>query len=628
MKKILLPILALALACNVSVGQTTQKVNVNDPAYSWDFTHIYASWDAWQADLKKFSSFSPKFLEFKGKISKDPQALLAYMKLNEEADKLGTKLYCYVSLQGDTDGKNPIYRTKQQEMQTVSIEMSKNCTWYAPELATIPQETMNKWMSEIPELAVYKHDMDGFYRERAHILDEKTMNIINEFSRSFGAYLNIYNSLSIADIEFPTVKLSTGEEVTASPAVVSRICATSNNQEDRLKVTNANREYYYKHRNTFSDIYLTKIQTTAAGAKLSKYNSSLEETLSGSNIPKDVYFTLLKVAKNNSAPLQKYYELRKKALGLDKYYGCDGSVELVNFNKTYKWEEGVKIVSDALHFMGNEYYDTFKQMLQPGRIDVYEKPGKQTGAYNLPLYGVHPYVLMNWNETRDDVFTLAHELGHSVHGILSQQYQPYTYSDSHSMVAEVASTFNECVLLDHMLAQSKDPNEKITLLVQAIDNLAGTFYRQAQFADFEYTMHNMVEQDEPLNADIMAKVYSDIDAKYNGTVVEKIENQAYAWPRVMHFFNYNFYVYNYAVSFTASNALYNNIVKAKNKKEGNAARERYMNLLKSGGNDDPISLLGKAGIDLTKEESFLTVTNRMQQLVDQLEKELKTIGKI
>jgi oligoendopeptidase F len=628
MKRMLFSALALAMICNVSVGQTTPKVDVKDPAYCWDFTHIYSSWDAWQQELKKYSELTPKFLEYKGKISKDPQALLGYLKLSEQAGLIGTKLYCYVSLQHDVDGKNSIYRTKQQEFENISIEMSNSQSWFASELATLPQETCNKWLNEVSGLAIYRHSMESFYRERAHILDEKTQNVINQYSRTLGSPLNIYNSLAISDIEFPKVTLSTGEVVTASPAMTSRIYATSPSQEDRLKVANANREYYYKNRNTFADIYLTKIQTSVAGAKLSGYESCLEATLSSDNIPKDVYSTLLRVTQSNVAPLQKYWDLRKKALGLTKYYSSDAAAELVNFSRTYKWDEGVNIVSSALQFMGKEYYDTFKQMLVPGRIDVYEKPGKQTGAYNLPLYGVHPYVLMNWNETRDNVFTLAHELGHSVHGILSQQYQPFIYSDANSMVAEVASTFNECVLLDYLLAQAKDPNEKISLLIQAIDNIAGTYYRQVQFADFEYTMHNMVEHDQPLNADIMAKVYGEIDAKYNGPGVEQPENLKYSWPRVMHFFNYNFYVYNYAVSFTASNALYSSIAKAKNKKEADAAKERYMTLLKSGGNDYPINLLKKAGIDMTKEESYLTVTSRMQQLVDQLEKELKAIGNI
>ena len=628
MKKLLLSAMAFMLVGSASMAQSDKPTGTQSASYSWDFTHIYPSWDAWQQELKEYSEFGPKFLDFKGKISKDPQSLLGYIALSEKAGKMGSKLFWYVRLQNDVDGKNPIYRARMQEIQNVGVELNKCRTWYESELATVPQEVMNRWMAELPALAVYKHDMEDFYREREHILDEKTQNLLNEYSRALGAPLRIYNSLAIADIEFPKVKLSTGEEVTASPAVASRIYATSGSQDDRLKVANANREYYFKNKNTFADVYLAMLQGRVASSKIQGYPSCLDATLSGNNIPKDVYTTLLKVAQNNASPLQKYWDLRKRALGLQKYYHSDAAAELVSFSKSYKWEEGVAIVSDALKFMGDEYYGSFKEMLGGGRIDVFEKPGKQTGAYNLVLYGVHPYVLMNWNETRDNVFTLAHELGHSVHGILSHKYQPYTYSGSNSMVAEVASTFNECVLLDYMLAKSSDPNEKIALLVQAIDNIAGTFYRQVQFAEFEYTMHSMVEQNKPLNADIIAKVYGEIDAKYNGSGVEQPENLKYSWPRVMHFFNYNFYVYNYAVSFTASNALYGKIVGAKSKKDAEMAKEQYLNLLKSGGNDYPISLLAKAGVDMTKEESYLAVTNRMQVLVDKLEKELKAIGKI
>lgn len=628
MNKHLIAAMAFVTIGQVGFAQAPTTTTKADPAYSWDFTHIYPSWDAWQADLGKFAALAPKFAEYKGRISKDPKALISYLKLSEEASLLGGKLTWYVRLQKDTDGKNPIYNAKLQEVQNASVEMSKNRTWYSPELATLPQETAMKWVADYPELASYRHDMEDFYREQAHILDEKTQNILNEYSRALGATSRIYSSLSVADIEFPKVKLSTGEEVTASPAVASRIYATSPSQADRLLVANANREYYFKNKNTFADIYLGMLQGRAASAKLRGYKSCLDATLSSNDIPTDVYFTLLSVAQKNSAPLQKYWDLRKKALKLDKYYSSDASAELTSFSRSYKWEEGVDIVTKSLAMMGPEYNANLKDMLSGGKIDVFEKPGKQTGAYNLSLYGVHPYVLMNWNETRDNVFTLAHELGHSVHGILSQKYQPYNNSGANSMVAEVASTFNECVLLDYMLSQAKDPNEKIALLVQAIDNVAGTFYRQVQFADFEQTMHDMVENNKPVNADIIAKVYGDIDAKYNGSGVEQPENLKYSWPRVFHFFNYNFYVYNYAVSFTASNALYGNIVNAKNKKEAEAAKERYLTLLKSGGNDYPINLLKKAGIDMTQEESYLAVTNRLQKLVDQLEVELKKVGKI
>ena len=278
--------------------------------------------------------------------------------------------------------------------------------------------------------------------------------------------------------------------------------------------------------------------------------------------------------------------------------------------------------------MGEEYNKLLATSLQGGWIDVYEKPGKQTGAYSWSIYGVHPFILMNWDESRDNVFTLAHELGHSMHSTLSSNYQPYTYSSYASMVAEVASTFNENMLLDYMIKNAKDPNEKIALLVQAIDNISSTFYRQSQFAEFEHVLYTMIEKDQPINADIIAKTYADIDKKYNGDILERSGNNAYSWPRVSHFFTHIYYVYNYAVSFSASGSLFNQIAMAETPEAAKAAQEKSLALLKSGGNDYPVELLKKAGVDLNTREPFLAVVKRMDQLVNQLEAALKEAGKI
>jgi oligoendopeptidase F len=278
--------------------------------------------------------------------------------------------------------------------------------------------------------------------------------------------------------------------------------------------------------------------------------------------------------------------------------------------------------------MGKEYNDLLSNATQAGRVDVYEKPGKKGGAYSWSIYGVHPYILMNWNGTRDHVFTLAHEFGHSIHSMLSNKYQPYTYTHYASMVAETASTFNEKLLLDYLIKDAKSPEEKIALLVQAIDNITGTFYRQIQYAEFEYNLYSMIEKDEPLNADIMANLYAEIEKKYNGDIMERSDAYNYSWPRVMHFFNYPYYVYNYAVSFSCSSSLFNQIKQAETPEAAQKAQEKYLELLKSGGSDYPVELLKKAGVDLTTKEPYLAVVKRMEELVDQLELALKEAGKI
>ncbi|RPH31898.1 MAG: oligoendopeptidase F [Bacteroidales bacterium] len=605
-----------------------QKAETPDYRYNWDFTDIYPNWDAWSKDFEVIKQDIPKYLEYKGKLGESPEKMLEYFEFTEKSNTMINRLYVYVMLQKDVDGKNPMYSNKEQELQNVFIQLGMNSGWVSPELATIPSEKVYKWMETNPKLAIYKHDMESFYRLQAHILPEATQNIVTQFSSALDASSRIYSSLSIADIEYPTVKLSTGEELVASPAMVSKVYTSNQNQDDRKKMGEASRLPYLKTKNTYSDIYLGMLQGRWASTKLQGYKSCLDGVLESNNISKEVYTNLLQVAKENSQPLQKYYELRKKALKLDKYYMSDNWVELVDFSKNYKWEEAVSIVKEALKPMGTDYNNLLLTSFQGGWIDVFEKPGKQTGAYNMTVFGIHPYILMNWDETRDNVFTLAHELGHAMHGLLANNNQPMVYSGSATVVAEVASTFNENMLLDYMLDKSTDPKEKVTLLVQAIDNIVGTFYRQAQFAEFEYKVHEMIEQDQPLNAETFAQIYNESDIQYNGTMIERSEDGKYSWPRISHFYNYSFYVYNYAVSFSASSSLYEQVGKAKDKKSAQVALDKYLTLLKSGSNDYPVILLQKAGVDLTTKEPFLAVIRQMEKLVNQLEKELKTLGKI
>jgi len=627
MRKLTLILLAI-FALNITVLSQEAVKDKDYYKYNWKLTDIYADWDAWQNDLDFIKGQIPKYLDFKGRLGESAETMLAFQKFSDEISRISAKLYIYVSLNQDVDGKNPMYKTKFQQLQTVSVEMSQNTTWISPELKTIPEEKVKQWMAENSDLAVYSHDFDSFYRQQEHILDENTQKILTYYSRALGAAGNAYGSLSKADMEYHKVTLSNGEEIVASPAVVSKIYTTNKNQSDRLAASEARAEAYAKNKNTYADLWIGIAQTRWASAQLQGYESCLDAVLQGNNISKDVYMNLIDVASSNTASLRKYRELRKKALGLEKYYTSDEAMELVDYEKEYSWEEAVGMVLESLKPMGKEYNELLNTSVQGGWIDVYEKPGKQTGAFNMPIYDVHPYILMNWAGTRDNVYTLAHELGHAIHGMLSSRYQPITYGRSASMVAEVASTFNENMMLDYMIKNAKGPNEKISLLVQAIDNISGTFYRQSQFAEFEYTMYSKIENNEPLNADIMANVYADIEKKYNGDIMLGAENAKYSWPRVFHFFDLYYYVYNYAVSFSASSSLYNQIALADNKKEAKVAQERYLTLLKSGSNDYPVELLKKAGVDLNTKEPFLAVVKRMDDLVNQLEKALKEAGKI
>ena len=486
--------LLLVAICISTFAQKADKSKGQDDPYkhNWRLTDIYSDWDAWSKDLEFVKTQIPKYLEYKGRLVEGPQVMLEYQKFSESISKIGSKLYVFASLNKDVDGKNPIYPTKLQELQTVFVELSRNSAWVLPELITIPKETIDGWMKENKELAVYAHNFDQLYRQQEHVLDEETQKKLSYYSNALGATSRIYGTLTKADMEFHEVTLSTGETVVTSPAVASKIFNTNPNQDDRKITLEAREAAYAKNKNTYAEILMGIFQNRWASAQLQGYESCLDAVLKPNNISKNVFFNLIEVAGNNTASLLKYRELRKKVLGLDKYYYSDETFEISDFSKSYKWEDAVSLVQNCLKPMGEEYNKLLTTSLQGGWIDVYEKPGKQPGAYSWSIYGVHPYILMNWNESRDNVFTLAHELGHSMHSMLSNTYQPYVYSNYSSMVAEVASTFNESMLLEYMVKNAKTPDEKIALLVQAIDNITGTFYRQAQFAEFEYTIYTMV----------------------------------------------------------------------------------------------------------------------------------------
>ncbi len=627
MKKVLILFIAIFTLNIFSFAQEDLK-GKDYYKYNWKLTDIYADWDDWQKDLEFMELQATKYLEFKGTLADNAEGLLKYRKFSDDVEQVYSKLFIYASLGQDIDGKNSVYVTKLQQLQTAYVNLKRNSTWEEPELAAIPKETVEQWMKENKELAVYAHYFNSFYRRLDFILDEETQRISTYYNKALDASSKIYGSLSTADMEFQKVTLSTGEEIVASPSNASKIFKSNKVQEDRVAVFEAMSVAYAKNKNTYAEILIGIYQNRWAKTQLKGYESCLEGELELENIPTDVFMNLIDVASNNTAPLLKYHELRKKALGVEKYYGADGALELVDFEKSYNYDEAVVLVKECLKPMGKEYNDLLSNALQSGWVDVNEKEGKRGGAYSWSIYGVHPYILMNWNSTRNHVFTLAHEFGHSIHSMLTEKYQPYKYTEYASVVAETASTFNEKMLLDYMIKNAKSNKEKITLLVQAIDNISGTFYRQAQFAEFEYNLYSRIEKNEPLNADIMANLYTEIDEKYNGTMMEKTESSAYSWPRIHHFFNYTYYVYNYAVSFSASSSLFNQIKQAKDNTEARLAQERYMDLLKSGGKDYPVELLKKAGVDLNTKEPYLAVVKRMEELVNQLEIALKEAGKI
>lgn len=619
-------ILFLILTGTLLMAQTNYESRDEIPAqYKWDLTAIYPNWDEWEKGLKEMESKMESITSFKGKLKEDVKNLIAVKKLEDEIGILSYKVYRYPQLTLDTDTRNQDAASKLQQVQIVFSKFGTATSWVNPELLEIPWETMEKWLDENSELDPYRFGIEDLYRQQKHVLNEDKEKLLSYFSQFNGAPRDIYTSISTTDVEFPEIELSNGEIVKATNGNYSRILATNHNQEDRKAIFEAHYGTYTDFKNTYSSIYDAVCKKDWASARARNYNSSLESYLESDNIPLEVYTNLVNTVKENTEPLKKYQRLRKKALGLDKYYSYDGSISLIDADTKYKYDEATDLVLASVNPLGSDYQNKLETALAGGWLDVYENPGKRSGAYSAGVYGVHPYMLLNYNETIDAVFTLGHELGHTMHTLLAQESQPFSTSSYTIFVAEVASTFNERLLLDYFLERTDDPKERIALLQQAIRGITGTFYFQTLLADFELQVHKMVEEGRPVTADVLDGIMTELFDAYYGDTQEKDEFLKTVWARIPHIYRSPFYVYQYATCFVSSAKIYNDLMKApENEKSGLV--EKYLNLLKSGGNNYPMEQLKTAGVDLTQPETMNAVIEEFARLVDQLEIELNRLN--
>ncbi len=626
MKRLLLMSVLIA-SCMLSIAQVNYKTREEIPEkYKWNFDDMYTSWEAWEADLAAIQKEMDEMLTYKGKLGQSADNLLAMMSLQENLMKKAYKAYSFVNLQSTVDNRNTELQSKLQKVQLMFAQFGVSMAWMSPEMIQIPEATMKQWIADNEALKVYEFELTDMYRLQKHVRSEEMEHLISLFSQVSGNSGEVFKALSTADIVFPEVELSNGEKVTVTPGGYSQVVTHNKNQEDRRKAFEAFYDIYYKNKHTYAAIYNGIVQSNWANARAKNYPTCLDAKLEGNAIPTDVYLNLINTVKKHTAPVQKYSKLRKKVLGLEKYYSFDGSLSLVDFNKRYPYEEAVEIVTESVLPLGKDYQSKLKTATSNGWLDVYENPGKRSGAFSLGVYGVHPYMMLNYDETLNYVFTLTHELGHTMHTMLSNETQPFATHHYTIFVAEVASTFNEQLLLDYMMENTKDPLERIALLNQAIKGIIGTFYAQTMFADYEYQVHTLAEQGRPVNADVLTNIWKELADTYYGDTSEPTQYSGYAWTRIPHFFNSPFYVYQYATCYASSAKLYKDVTEGK-KKDRQAALERYITLLKSGGNDHPMEQLKKAGVDLSKPETILAVINQLDQLVDQLALELEKLEK-
>lgn len=594
--------------------------------YKWNLNDIYPNWNEWEKDLTTLKELMKEIPNYQGKISKNPEDFINFINLEEKISRLTDKVYLYPYLQRDLDSTNETASIKLQEVEGIYANYAIASSWVTPEILTIPKETMITWINENSVLESNRFPLMETYRLQEHVLSADKEKLLSYFGQYLGVPSDIYSELSTSDIKWNEIELSDGSKMPVTNGVYSKIVSTNRVQEDRKKAFEALYNSFNINKNTYAAIYKSILQRDFAAAQSRNYNTSLEKALNPKDIPLNVYISLIESTKENTAPLKRYIDLRKKALNLESYHYYDNSINIVDYNKEFSYQDAKKTVLESVKPLGEDYYNGLNMALSEGWLDVYETPNKRSGAYSINIYDVHPYMLLNYNGTMDAVFTLAHELGHTMHSMLSTKNQPYPISSYTIFVAEVASTFNERLLLDNMLKNTTDSKERIALIEQAIGGIVGTYYIQSLFADYEYQAHQIVEKGGAITPDVLNNIMENLFKEYFGPNLSMDELQKIIWARIPHFYNSPYYVYQYATSFASSANLYDRITNEKySPEEREQAKVDYLNLLKSGGNDHPMNQLQKAGVDLTKKDTFDAVAKEFDRLLDLLENELNKI---
>ncbi len=588
--------------------------------YRWDVSPIFASWEAWEAAMKETEVKMNAFAARKGSLKDGPLVLLDAYKAFDEIGMLEYKVYRYPQLQRDVQTRNQEISGKFQRVGAIFAKFGTATAWFTPELLTIPQATMEKWISDTPELASYRFTILDNYRQQQHVLDEKGEKLLSLAARFKQTSATTFQELSTSDIRFPKVTLSDGKEVTLSPGTYQSILQTNYKQADRALAFNTFIATYTSNANTYAAIYNGVMQKDWFTAQARNFPTSLDAAIDEHAIPPGVVKTLVDTVRAGTAPLQRYVKLRKKLLGLDSYHLYDGAIPIFRSDKSYPYDDAKDLVLQSVTPLGADYMSRYRKFLSGKQIDVYENEGKRSGAYVGGVYGVGPYMLLNHNDTQSALFTLAHEGGHAMHTLLSYEKQPFVTSGATIFVAEVASTTNERFLLSKLLETTSDSRERFLLLQHAVDSIVGTFYTQVMFADYEMQAHQLVEQGRPITAGVLSDIYMKLLKDYYGDTVTIDDGYKFTWSRVPHFFNSPFYVYQYATCFASSAKLFKDMTSGEPAARS-AATERYLDLLRSGGNDYPMKQLQKAGVDLSQRATVQAVVDQMEEMVSLMEAE-------
>ncbi len=580
---------------------------------TWNLADIYPNIEEWYAQYNLIDQKVSELEDFNGRIS-NAEELYQFLSLKEEITYEYSKLYVYAFLQHDLDTRVATSQALLDKARHLGQKISSATSFFMPFLLSLDESTLTSYINEVKELTYFEDSLLESYRYKKHVLSKEQEEILSKMGDALGSPRQTFGMINNADIRFGDVTNDSGEKVTLTRGMYSKLIEDKN-REKRKEAFQAYYKPYMHLQHTIASTLSSAIKNTKTTSEIRQYPSTLERALFSDNVPKEVYENLIQTTKAHIQPLHDYMDIRKKELGLQELHQYDLSVPLVKNQKlTISYDKAYETMLESLYPLGEEYVNTLKSFKEKRYIDVRETPGKRSGAYNLGLYGVHPFVLLNHQDDLSSLFTLTHEMGHAMHSYYSNQYQPQIKAGYSIFVAEVASTVNEVLLIRYLIDQANTEEEKKYLVNHFIDQFKGTFFTQVMFAEFEQITHEKAQKQESLNAEVFSDVYGDLMKQYYGPSLVADEETKFGWARIPHFYR-PFYVYKYATGFVSAIDIADRLIK---KEEG--AKEAYLQFLQSGSSDYPLELLKSTNVDLLKPDAITNAMSVFAELVKQLAK--------
>ena len=597
-----------------------RKLNTREEAdarYKWAIEDLYKNDEDWKSDYELLKSRIPELAKFRGRLGESAEVLLSMQKLSDELNQLLEKVYVYANQRLHENTDNSTYQNLASQAQGLLVELSESMSFVEPELMELPDGTIEAFLKENKELSVYRQYFENIIRQKKHVLPTEQEALLAAMGDVAESPKDIFSMFNNADIRFPEITGEDGHPVQVTHGRYMSLMQ-SNNRQVRKSAFEAMYGVYGDWRNTLAAMYRANVKQEAFLAKAHKYTSDLEAALDGSHIPVKVYEQLIEAVHESMPLMYRYMKLRKKLLDVGELHMYDLYVPMTEQDHSeIPFEQAKETVLEGLAPMGEEYLNLLREGFEHGWIDVYENQGKRTGAYSWGAYGTHPYVLLNYQGTLHDVFTLAHEMGHALHSWYSDEHQPYIYAGYRIFVAEVASTCNESLLIHHLMEQSKkagDRKKTMYLINYFLEQFRTTLFRQTMFAEFEKITHSLQEQGETLTADRLCEIYYDLNKLYFGDEICVDREIAMEWARIPHFYT-PFYVYQYATGFSAAIALSKRILE-----QGEHAVEQYKKFLKGGSSMYPLELLKMAGVDMEQKAPVQDALAVFAQYLDEMER--------